>query len=394
MKLSSRMSRITPSATLAVKQAAAELRARGESVVDFGPGEPDFRSPSHVVAAAKNALDRGETHYGASAGILSLRRGLAEALSRRSDRPVSFQNLLVTCGGKSAILYAMLALLEEGDEAVIPTPCWVSFPEQVRLAGARPVLVPCDPGRGFQPRIEDLEAAMTPRTRLLVINSPGNPTGAVMGRSEWERIVDLVQAHDVMLLSDETYLDFVYEGDQAPSSLCWASSLGEHLVLVGSFSKAYAMTGWRVGYAACFAERLALAMITLQSHDTTHPTTFAQHAALAALVEPDAGLERMKAEYAARRKLMLGGMEELPGFRCAPPGGAFYIFPDVTEVVKRTGCRDDVELAARLLREARVAVVPGTAFFAPGHLRLSYAVSRGDIREGLGRLKQWLGTQG
>ncbi len=393
MRLARRLAHVAPSSTLAVKQAAADLRARGRSVIDFGPGEPDFPTPAHIVEAAKAALDRGETHYSAGAGLPELRQALAEGLSRRGDTPLEASNVVVTCGGKSAILYALLALLDEGDEVLLPAPCWVSFPEQVRLAGGRPVLLPTLAEGGFQPDLEQLEAALTPRTRMIVVNSPSNPTGAILEDRLWDALAEVALRHDLTVLSDETYLDFVYDGRAAASALSRAAAFGHRLVVVGSFSKTYAMTGWRVGYA-CADPRLVQAMVTLQSQDTTHPTLFAQHGALAALQGPGEALAAMTSEYAARRRLILEEMATVPGFRCAPPDGAFYLFPDVREAMARTGCADDAELALRLLREAGVAVVAGSAFAGPGHVRLSYAVSRDEIRAGAGRIRTWVREAG
>ena len=297
--------------------------------------------------------------------------------------------VIVTCGGKSAILYAMLALLDEEDEVILPTPCWVSFPEQVRLAGARPVFVPATAADGFRPRIADLAAACTSRTRLIVVNSPCNPTGAVLPREDWRRLAALAAERDLMVLADETYDAFVYGREPFPSALDQAEAFGGRLLLVNSFSKTWAMTGWRIGWAWGPAP-LVRAMVTLQSQDTTHPTTFAQHGALAALAGDDREVQAMRAEYAARRLLVLAGLEGLPGVRTVPPEGAFYVFPDISAAARERGCADDGEFALRLLREAHVAVVGGTAFGAPGHVRLSYALGRDAIAEGLRRIREWI----
>ncbi|TDI40448.1 MAG: pyridoxal phosphate-dependent aminotransferase [Acidobacteria bacterium] len=393
MRLSSRLARVTPSQTMAMKQAADEQIARGHSVIDFGPGEPDQDTPAHVVAAAKAALDAGQTHYTASAGLPVLRAALAVKLGRRAGVTLDPSSILVTCGGKSGIFYVMLALLEDGDEAVIPSPCWVSFPEQVKLAGGKPVLVPFPARQGFEPRLDDLAAAITARTRLIVINSPANPTGAVVDPAFWGELATLAREHDLVVLSDETYLDFVYDGAVATSALTARSLFGENLVVVGSFSKAYAMTGWRVGYTWS-ESALTQGLRTLQSQDTTHPATFAQLGALAALEGPQEPLQAMVAAYARRRRLILSELEKVPGFVCVPPRGAFYVFPDVRGAMERVGCKDDMEFAVRALQEAGVAMVAGGAFACPGHVRLTYAVSEEDIREGVARLARWVGGSG
>jgi aspartate aminotransferase len=389
VKLAGRMARIAPSSTLAVKRAADEMRARGVDVVDFGPGEPDFPTPPHVVEAAVSSLRSGETHYTDTAGLPDLRRSLAAALGRRADRPIGPDELIVTCGGKSAIFYAVLALVEEGDEVVIPAPCWVSFPEQVRLAGGEPVFVPCRAADGFRPRIGELAAALTQRTRLLIVNSPCNPTGAVLSDSDWDGLAALARERHLIVLSDETYDAFDYRGAGPSSALSRAAAFESQLLVVNSFSKTHAMTGWRVGWA-WGAAPLIHSMVTLQSQDATHPATFAQRAAIAALEGPAEPVARMREEYAARRELILAGLQRIPGFACAPPSGAFYVFPDVREAMERVGAPDDVVFARRLLEEAHVATVAGTAFNGPGHLRFSYALSRDRIGEGLRRIAAWL----
>jgi aspartate aminotransferase len=393
MKLSDRILKVAPSQTLAVKQAAAELRASGRTVIDFGPGEPDLDTPAHVVAAAKEALDRGETHYTASAGVPALRTALAASLGRRAGVELSPASILVTCGGKSGILYIMLALLNDGDEVILPAPCWVSFPEQAKLAGGKPVMVSCAADQGFVPRIEDLEAAITSRTRLLVINSPCNPTGAVVPGTFWDELATLACRHDLTVLSDETYLDFVYDGAVAESALSRKEAFADHLVVAGSFSKTYAMTGWRVGYTWS-PPLLNKALQTLQSQDTTHPATFVQHAAVAALEGPQDALNDMVAAYGRRRQVILEELARIPGITCDAPRGAFYVFPDVRGAMERTGCADDVEFALRALQEAGVAMVAGTAFAGPGHVRLTYAVSENDIRDGMARLGKWVEAAG
>ena len=392
MRLAQRLGRVAPSATLAAKVAAEELRARGVRVIDFGPGEPDGATPPAIVAAAHAALERGETHYSDPAGLPALRAGLGTRLGARLGRPVPPAEVIVTCGGKSAILYAMLALLDEGDEVLLPSPCWVSFPEQVRLAGGRPILVPAAASDGFRPRVRDLAAACTPRTRLIVINSPCNPTGAVLPAAEWRALATLAAERDLIVLSDETYDAFVYGEAPFPSALEQAAAFGDRLLLVNSFSKTWAMTGWRVGWAWGPAP-LVRGMVTLQSQDTTHPTTFAQYGALAALGSDGREVAAMRAEYAARRALMLEGLDGLPGVRTVAPEGAFYVFPDVSAAAAARDCADDTEFALRLLREAHVAVVAGAAFGAPGHVRLSYALGRDAIAEGLQRLRHWLGDR-
>lgn len=390
MKLSQRMSRFGGSPTMAAKQAAADLAAQGVSVIDFSVGEPDFPTPAHVIQAAKDSLDRGETKYSAGAGLPLLRRTLAEHYGARSGNDLSPEQFLISCGGKSAILYVLLALLDPGDEVLIPAPCWVSFPDQVKLAEGEPILVCGRPEDGFRPRVEDLAAAVTDRTRLVILNSPCNPTGSMLPRKDWSRLVDLVREKNLLLLSDETYQDFVYSGEQAPSAFEFADPLRERGVVVGSFSKTYAMTGWRLGFAWAPPD-LIKGMLKIQSQDTSHPVTFAQRAAVAALTGPEVPLQEMQTEYAARRELVLRELESIPGFSCVPPEGAFYVFPDVREAMQLKGIADDATFALKTLQEAHVSVVAGSAFGGPGCIRMSYAASRQELRDGLGRIRDWMG---
>lgn len=389
MKFAARMERFGGSPTMAAKQAAAELRAGGIDVVDLSVGEPDFPTPEHIVRAAHDALQRGETHYSAGAGLLVLREALARYLSRLSGATVTADQMVVTCGGKSALLYVAMALVGDGDEVIVPAPCWVSFPAQIRLAGGTPVLVPSRGEDAFRPRAADLVAAMTDRTRLMIVNSPANPTGALLPESEWPLLVQACRERGIVLLSDETYNELVFGNSPPPSVLRHAAGSEDHVVVVNSFSKTWAMTGWRVGYA-CAPEPLARALVQLQSQDTTHPATFIQHAAVAALEGPHTAVEEMRRSYAERCQLMLTELKTLPGFRCVPPDGTFYLFPDVREAMQRKGCASDGEFAVRLLREAHVGTVAGSAFAGPGCIRLSYAASQDDLREAMRRIRRWL----
>ena len=383
------MERFGVSPTVAAKQAAADLRAQGVSVIDLSVGEPDFVTPAHIVAAAQEALQRGETHYSAGAGLPVLREALADYLSGLGEVTVHPQQVIVTCGGKSALLYIALALVSRGDEVVVSAPCWVSFPDQIKLAGGTPVLVPSPAEDAFRPRAADLVAAMTPRTRLVIVNSPANPTGALLPEGEWPALLEACREHGAVLLSDETYNELVYADTPPPSVLRHAAGFEDNVAVVNSFSKTWAMTGWRVGYA-WGTEKLVRALLQIQSQDTTHPATFAQHAAVAALTGPRQALLEMRREYAVRRELVLEELATVPGFRCAPPDGAFYLFPDVREAMAGKECPDDAVFALRALREAHVAVVAGSAFAGPGCVRLSFAASPQDLREAMRRLRRWL----
>ncbi|RMG43984.1 MAG: pyridoxal phosphate-dependent aminotransferase [Acidobacteria bacterium] len=391
-RLSRRLSAIAPSPTLAIKAEAERLRASGVDVVDFGPGEPDLPSPEAVKRAGIEAIENDFTHYTVAAGIPELRQAIAAHYSGRAGVPVDAREVIVGAGGKSVLFLVMLALLDPGDEVVIPAPYWVSFPEQVRLAGARPVPAALDPGDGFTIRAELLERVLTPATRMLLLNSPANPSGAVLPPGEARKIVELAVERDLWVVSDETYESFVYEQEGAASLLAHRPELGDRLVFVSAFSKSWAMTGWRIGYAIAAPEVIS-AVVTLQSHDTTHASSVSQKAALAALSGSAASEPaRTREIYRRRRDRLVAGLRAIPGVSCPVPRGAFYVFPDVRELARRRGFATTKELCEALIREQAVATVPGEAFGVPGHIRLSYACSTEAIDEGLARLRAFAGA--
>jgi aspartate aminotransferase len=381
-----RLDAVRESATLAVKAAADALREEGRDVVDLGPGEPDFPSPEHVKEAAHRALDEDFTHYTSAAGIRPLREALADHYARLYDVPLRPEETLVGPGGKGVLFATMMALLDPGDEVAIFAPYWVSFPEQVRLAGATPVVVPTDARDGFLPRAARLEERLTSRTRMVVVNSPSNPSGSVLPEAEVEALVDLAADRDLWLVSDETYEVFTYGDREHVSFLGRRGRLGGRLLMVSSFSKTFAMTGWRVGYLLA-APEVIRPVLTVQSHDASQAASVSQRAALAALTGPTAPVEAMVSEFAERRMLLIELLaEQLPEMEMPPPEGAFYAFPRVESLYRAFGVEDDEALAAELVRRAAVAAVPGSAFGTPHHLRLSYACSRETLAEGVRRI--------
>jgi aspartate aminotransferase len=388
--LASRLSRIQESGTLEVSRRAAALRARGVAVVDLGVGEPDFDSPPSVVAAAQRALGAGFTRYTAAAGIPELRRGIARRYQERHAAPWGADQVAVTVGAKAALFELALALFEPGHEVVLPTPAWVSFPAQVEIAGASVVQVPMRAEDGFAVRAEPLIAAFSPRTRAVIVNSPCNPTGGVMSAVDLERLVAAAAERGVLVISDETYDQFVYDGARQASAAALAARYPDTVVLVGSFSKTWAMTGWRLGWAIGPPEIID-GVLRVQGHATSNPTSFAMMGALAALEEPDAEMARRLAEYQVRRDLVLGKLAAIPGVTCAPPAGAFYVFPDFAAHYDDE-LSGSLDMARYLLDEAHVAVVPGEAFGAGGerHLRISFAASREELGEGLDRIARSL----
>src|SRR5436305_5618251 len=378
------MSRIGESATLRVSRLASELRARGVPIVDFGAGEPDFPSPAVAVEAARQALADGFTRYTPGSGIPELRAEVADLYRRRYGAPWTGAQAVITVGGKAALFEVALAVFEDGQEVVLPSPCWVSLPEQIRFAGATPVEVPTATEDGFRIHAAPLLAAVTGRTRAILLNAPCNPTGGVIAAADLRAIVRFAAARGLLVISDETYTRFVYGGLAPVSAAALAAEFPDTVVVVGSFSKTYAMTGRRIGYLPG-PPAVVRAVEVIQSHATSNPTSFAMVGALAALRHAEPEVEVMLAEYAARREMLIPRLNQLPGFVCRPPAGSFYAFPDVSACY-RPGRQGSLEFTEFLLREARVVVVPGAAFGSDAHIRLSFACSRAALHEGLERL--------
>ena len=388
MRIASRLSAVEESATLKVTRRASELRAAGRKLWSFGAGEPDFDSPAVAVAAAQEALSEGFTKYTPATGIPELKSALAERYQRDHQAPWGSDQFMITVGGKAALFELALSLFEEGDEVVIPAPCWVSFPDQIRLAGAMPVLVPMSKDDGFRIRPEPILEALTPNTRAIIVNSPCNPTGGILEAEDLETLVAAAAEADIVVITDETYEFFLYDGRSYASGAALASRYPETIVLVGSFSKTYAMTGWRIGYAAGPREVIGAAS-RVQGHATSNPTSFAMKGALAALEGAEPQVQEMVAEFEIRRDLIVDKLSQLPGLSCLPPAGAFYVFPDISGL-KAHGFSGSLEVTDFFLEEANVAVVPGIAFGNDDHLRLSFACSRENIEEGLQAMRDAL----
>ena len=383
MQLSERISRISVSTIATVLQKAEKLKVRDTKLADFGAGEPDFPTPDHIKKAAIQAIEEDFTKYTATGGIRELRHALVEKHAKDHGSNYTVEECLVTVGGKQAIFEAMSAALNDGDEVILPTPYWVSFLEIIKYAGGKPVLLETLESENFAVHARGVEKLITPKTKLLVVNSPHNPTGAVVPPGEMEKLLALAVRHNLLLLSDECYSHFLYDG-RKPFSL-GSSKEREHLLIVDSFSKTYAMTGWRVGFALG-STRLLANMLKLQSHSTSNPNSIAQKAALAAIEGPQTHVDMMRIEYRHRRDRVIEGLQSIPGIRCVPPHGAFYAYPNVGYYLKKDGLGDTSTLAHRLLEEAHVAVVPGSAFGTQEHIRISYATSLEHINEGLRRM--------
>jgi aspartate aminotransferase len=377
------VNRISISPTMAVMQEAARFKARGADVVDFGPGEPDFPTPEHIKRAAVQALANNHTKYTAVAGIAPLRKAICDWHAAQLGSSYEPAECVVTMGGKHAVFNAVGSLVNPGDEVIIPAPYWVSYPDIVKYAGGTPVIVRTLEKEGFHPSAHQIEKAITPRTKLLIINSPCNPTGAVIPNDEFVGILRLCAKHRVWLLSDECYSHFVY-GDAKPFSIASIEGAKDHVIIAGTFSKTFAMTGWRLGYALGPAS-LVNAIAKLQSQSTSNATSIAQYAGLDAMLGPMDWLQHMLDEYARRRIHILAGLHAIPGISCVAPQGAFYAFPNMSAYIGKE-MPDDTALAKQLLELEHVAVVPGEAFGAPGHVRISYATSLDRIEEGLRRM--------
>jgi len=382
MQFSERISRIYVSPTAAVVQKADKLRATGATLVDFGAGEPDFPTPDHIKQAAVRALEENFTRYTPTGGIRDLKEALVERHARDFGSNYSVEECLVTVGGKQAIFEAMVATLNDGDEVILPVPYWVSFLDIIGYAGGKAVLLETHEAENFAVRAEAVEKLITPRTKMIVVNSPNNPTGAVVLPEEMRKLLAVAARHNLLLLSDECYCQCLYEGQ--PFSL-GSSKDREHLLIVGSLSKTYSMTGWRVGFALGSTKLLAN-MLKLQSHSTSNATSIAQKAAVEALRAPQDCVRAMLAEYRRRRDRVVEGLRAIPGIECTLPRGAFYAYPNISAYLNRDGLADTTLLAEKLLEEAHVAVVPGQAFGTHQHVRISYATSLGQIEEGLKRM--------
>jgi aspartate aminotransferase len=389
-KLADRLSVVVPSATLAINARAQELRAKGIDIISFGAGEPDFDTPSNIRDAGLAAISAGKTRYTAVSGIAELRAAIAERSTRERGVAVSAANVVVTVGAKGALFNLALALFEPGDEVIIPAPYWVSYPEQVRLVGATPIFVPSTLERGWKLDPHDLARALTPKTKAFVLCSPSNPTGAAYTPAELEALADVLRPHDCWIILDEIYGSLVYDGFEQRSLVSLAPDLAPRVVIIDGVSKTFAMTGWRVGWSIA-PIALSKAMDMVQSQGATSTATPSQWAALEALRSPALEFEQMRSLFQLRRDRLVAGLREIPGVRCGMPEGAFYAFCDINEWIGRRTpdgvvLTDDAAVAAWLLDKAHVAVVPGAAFGAPGHMRLSYAVSVENIDKALARI--------
>jgi aspartate aminotransferase len=382
-KISRRASSLAPSITLAVDSKAKQMKAEGIDVVGFGAGEPDFATPKHITDAAIQALNDGFTKYTPSSGIPELRQAAADKFKRDNGLSYKPSQIIISCGGKHSCCNVILATCDPGDEVIIPAPYWLSYPEMARLAEAKPVIVETTDKSEFKITPEQLRAAITPRSRLFILNSPSNPTGSLYTPEEIRALGDVCVEKGVLIMSDEIYEKLVYDGAKHASVAAFSQRHYEQTIIVHGLAKAYSMTGWRIGLTAA-PEPIARAIDAIQSHSTSNPTSFAQKGAVAALNGPQDHLPVWLAEFARRRAYAWERLNRIPGISCVNAKGAFYLFPNISG----TGLKS-MDFCARLLESEKVAVVPGVAFGADDYIRMSYATSMANIEKGLDRIERF-----
>jgi aspartate aminotransferase len=396
IKIASRLDPIKPSITLAVTAKAARLRAEGLDVISFGAGEPDFDTPDHIKDAARAGLDKGVGKYTDVPGLLALRKAIAAELAAVHHTSIEPDQVLVSAGAKHSLFNVFMALIDPGDEVIIPAPYWVSYPDMVMLAGGRPIVIDTRAEDDFAVTAHEVAEACTPRTRAIVLNNPSNPTGAVYTRAQIEALADIIIQKNLLVISDDIYRQLVYGNAQYHSIAALGPELAKRTVLVDGVSKTYAMTGWRIGYTAG-PRALIQAMTKIQGQSTTNATHISQVATIAALTGPQDCVARMRKAFDERRLEMVKLLRAIPSVTCREPKGAFYAFPDLSAFVgKKTPegsiLDDDAQLCDWLVEVGKVAVVPGSGFGAPGYVRLSYATSMTNIQEGVARLGKALAT--
>lgn len=386
IKLSNRVERIKPSPTLAVTARAQELRAAGRDVIGLGAGEPDFDTPEHIKEAAIKAIQDGFTRYTPAAGTPELRQAVVDKLSRDNQLDYQPQEILVSCGAKHSLYNLTQALLQEGDEAVIPAPYWVSYPDMVLLTGAKPVVIETSIEQNFKITAEQLDKALNEQSKLVFLNSPSNPTGMAYSRAELKALADvLLKYPKVWVVTDDIYEHILWADEPFSNILMVCPELKERCIVVNGVSKVYAMTGWRIGYAAG-PQTLIKAMTKIQGQSTSNPTSISQAASIAALNGPQDCIPMMLKAFKERHDFVVNGLNAIAGFECSPGQGTFYAFPKVEGAIQALGLKNDQELAEHLIEKAEVAVVPGSAFGAAGYVRLSFATSLGVLEEALKRI--------
>ncbi|AOY78419.1 pyridoxal phosphate-dependent aminotransferase [Clostridium formicaceticum] len=393
MKLSEKNLKISPSVTLTIDARSKQMRAEGIDVISFGVGEPDFQTPDNIKRAAIEVIEKGPTGYTAASGLPELKKAICEKLQKDNGLSYHPENIIVSNGGKHALYNIFQAICNPGDEVIIPTPYWVTYPESVKMADATPVYIECTEENEFRLQKSDLLAAITPRTKAIVLNSPSNPTGSVYTKEELEEIAEIVVKHNILVVSDEIYEKLVYDGEKHISIASLNEEIKERTIVLNGMSKAYAMTGWRIGYTASNLE-IAKIMGNIQSHATSNPNTIAQYASIEALRGEQTTIEEMTKAFDERRKYMIHRINEIKDLSCITPKGAFYVMMNISKwigkEIKGYKVNNSIDFAEILLENTKVAIVPGIAFGADNFMRLSYATSLENIQEGLNRIDDFL----
>lgn len=389
MKLAKRVQALTPSSTLAITAKAKELKAQGLDVIGLGAGEPDFNTPQHIIDQAAESMNQGQTKYTPSAGLPRLKQAIVDKLKRDQNLEYKPSEVIVTSGAKHALYTLFQAILDEGDEVIIPTPYWVSYPEQVKLAGGVPVYCEGKEENGFKITPEQLQDCITEATRAVIINSPSNPTGMIYTAEELAAIGEVCLKHNLTIVSDEIYEKLVYGESKHVSIAQLSPELKEHTIIINGVSKSHSMTGWRIGYAVG-NEKVIKAMTNLASHSTSNPTTTAQYGAIAAYEGPQDAVEEMRQAFAERLSIIFEQLTSIPGVSCIKPQGAFYLFPNVKEAAIACGYQNVDEFATALLEEALVAVIPGSGFGSEDNIRLSYATSLEQLEAAVDRISAFV----
>ncbi|MCF3941615.1 pyridoxal phosphate-dependent aminotransferase [Oceanobacillus alkalisoli] len=391
MELANRVKTITPSSTLAITAKANELKSKGHDVIGLGAGEPDFNTPEPIMEAAIQAMQAGFTKYTPTGGIPQLIEAIQKKMERDHQLTYSKEEIIVTMGAKHALYALFQVLLNKGDEVLIPAPYWVSYPEQVKLAEGVPVFIHTKEEYNFKVQPEDLEKAITNKTKAIIINSPSNPTGMMYSEEELEKLGEIALKHNILIVSDEIYEKLIYSEEEHVSIASISPELKKQTVVINGVSKTYAMTGWRIGYATG-EKQIIKAMNNVSSHSTSNPVSIAQHASVAALSIDESEIRKMRDIFAERLDVFYTLISEIPGITCEKPKGAFYLFPNVIEAVRNNGFDTVDEWVTAILEEEKVAMVPGTGFGAPDNVRLSYCISMDDLTEAAKRIKRFVET--
>ncbi|WP_307255786.1 pyridoxal phosphate-dependent aminotransferase [Oikeobacillus pervagus] len=389
MKLAERVQALTPSSTLAITAKAKEMKARGIDVIGLGAGEPDFNTPEHILKAAYASMKEGQTKYTPSGGLIPLKEAIIQKF--KDDQKIAYDTseIMVATGAKHALYTLFQVLLDEGDEVIIPTPFWVSYPEQVKLADGVPVYIEGKEEKDFKITPEQLKSAITEKTKAVILNSPSNPTGMLYSKEELQALGEVCLEHNIIIVSDEIYEKLIYDHHEHVSIAQLSEELKQQTIIINGVSKSHSMTGWRIGYAAG-NKSIIKAMTNLASHSTSNPTTTAQYAAIAAYTGTQQPVEKMRQAFEHRLNTIYDQLISIPGFSCVKPKGAFYLFPNAKQAAELTGYQHVDEFVKALLEEAKVAVIPGSGFGAPNNIRLSYATSLEVLEEAVKRIREFV----